>query len=231
MKTILIIEDEPAISRVLTAYLVKAGFQVIQAAEGRKALELFEQETPSLVLLDIMLPQVDGWTILERIREQSNCPVIMLTARDSIDDKLAGLNGGADDYMSKPFIPEEVVARVQAVLRRPSQWQDERRRHHFGSLSIDFLTRRVLLNGALVELPPREMSMLMFLAQHPNLIFTREQLIEQIWGADYEGSDRAVDLSIRRLRMALAQWPPDEGEIKTLRGTGYQFWTANGHRF
>ncbi|WP_199617002.1 response regulator transcription factor [Paenibacillus alkalitolerans] len=224
MKTILVVEDEASIARVLSAYLRNAGFGVTPAADGRQALELFSKEPPALVILDVMLPHMDGWEVLRRIRESSSCPIIMLTARDGIDDRLTGLNGGADDYMPKPFVPEEVVARVQAVLRRPAHWTDGGRQRRFGRLSIDFLAQRVSLNGAEVTLMPRDLAVLLFLAEYPNRTFTREQLIEYVWGADYEGSDRAVDLSIKRIRQALSHWPVEEGEIRTLRGTGYQFW-------
>lgn len=225
MKSILIVEDEEAIARVLSAYLRKAGFHVTRAANGRSALDAFEEAPPSLVLLDIMLPEMDGFELLGLIRERSSCPVIMLTARDGIHDRLAGLDGGADDYMSKPFIPEEVVARVKAVLRRPSQWSDGSRKRHFGSLFIDFSARSIFLNGE-VSLSPRDMSVLLFLAERPNQICTRDQLLEHVWEMDYDGSDRAVDLSIKRLRQALSHWPDREGEIRTLRGTGYQLWTT-----
>ncbi|MEK4518372.1 response regulator transcription factor [Paenibacillus sp. FSL P2-0089] len=226
MQSILIVEDEEAIARVLSAYLRKAGFHVTRAADGRSALDAFGEAPPSLVLLDIMLPAMDGFELLQLIRERSSCPVIMLTARDGIKDRLAGLDGGADDYMSKPFIPEEVVARVRAVLRRPSQWSDGSRKRHYGSLFIDFSARSIFLNGAEVSLSPRDMSVLLFLAERPNQICTRDQLLEHVWEMDYEGSDRAVDLSIKRLRQALSHWPEDEGEIRTLRGTGYQLWTT-----
>lgn len=227
MRTILVVEDEPAIARVLVAYLRKAGFAVKLAVDGQQALDSFAKEPPALILLDVMLPHIAGWEVLRRIRETSSCPVIMLTARDGIDDRLSGLNGGADDYMPKPFIPEEVVARVQAVLRRPSQWTDGVRQHRFGRLSIDLLAQHVSLNGAEVTLLPRDLALLLFLAERPNRTFTRDQLIEYVWGSDYEGSDRAVDLSIKRLRQALSHWPAHEGEIRTFRGTGYQLWIEN----
>ncbi|MEK3884999.1 response regulator transcription factor [Paenibacillus sp. PL2-23] len=224
MKTILVVEDEAAIARVLSAYLRKAGFGVAIAADGRQALGLFEKEMPALVLLDVMLPYVDGWEVLRRIRETSSCPVIMLTARSDIEDRLNGLNQGADDYMPKPFVPEEVVARAQAVLRRPSQWTDGSRQRRFGRLGIDFQAQSVTLNGVQVSLMPRDLALLLFLAEHPKRIFTRDQLLEHVWGADYDGSDRAVDLSIKRIRQALSHWPVEEGELRTLRGTGYQLW-------
>lgn len=224
MGTILVVEDEPAIARVLAAYMRKAGFDVMLAADGRQALAAFEQEPPALIVLDVMLPHIDGWEVLRRVREKSSCPVIMLTARGSVEDRLAGLNNGADDYMPKPFVPEEVVARVQAVLRRPAHWTDGNKQLRYGSLSIDLLSQTVSLNGAEVTLMPRDLALLLFLAENPNRIYTREQLIEYVWGADYEGSDRAVDLSIKRLRQTLSHWPSDQGEIRTLRGTGYQLW-------
>ncbi len=223
MKPILIVEDEAAISRVLAAYIKRAGYRPIRAADGEEALRQFDLEEPVLVLLDIMLPDVDGLELLSMIRSKSTCPVIMLTARDSIEDRLTGLDGGADDYMSKPFVPEEVVARVNAVLRRRPIWMDGSNRRMFGNLQIDFAAKQVLVNGAEVALSPRELSLLLFLAERPNRAFTREQLIEQVWGMDYDGSDRAVDLSIKRLRQSLSHWCQDVGEIRTLRGMGYQF--------
>ncbi|PYI52064.1 response regulator transcription factor [Paenibacillus flagellatus] len=226
MRTVLLVEDEEAIARVLAAYLKRAGFSVERAWDGEEALRLFDAGTPDIVLLDVMLPETDGWEVLRRIRERSSCPIIMVTAKGDIQDRLEGLNRGADDYMSKPFVPEEVVARVQAVLRRPARWIEGGDMRHFGRLSVDFAARRVCLNGAEVQLSPRDMSLFLFLAEYPNRTFTREQLIEQVWGIDYDGSDRAVDLSIKRLRQALSHWPAGEGEIRTLRGTGYQFWVG-----
>ncbi|WP_058300682.1 response regulator transcription factor [Gorillibacterium timonense] len=224
MKSILIVEDEEAISRVLAAYLKKAGFLVSRAADGIEAIRQFEEGDYSLVLLDVTLPGMDGWELLKQIRAKSPCPVIMLTARDQLQDRLSGLNGGADDYMTKPFVPEEVVARVQAVLRRRPHWTDGDSKRFFGNLLVDYASRSVYLNAAEVSLTPRDLSLLLFLAEHPNRIYTREQLIEQVWGMDYDGSDRAVDLSIKRLRQSLTHWSAEAGEIRTLRGTGYQFW-------
>ncbi|HZG73875.1 MAG TPA: response regulator transcription factor [Chondromyces sp.] len=222
MKKVLIVEDEPAISQVLRAYLHKAGFETEQAFDGQQALDKFYQEPPALVLLDVMLPGRDGWSILKEIRETSSCPVIMLTALGDVNYRLSGLNGGADDYISKPFVGEEVVARVQAVLRRAGGAKEDNGVKKFGSLVIDMNSHTVKINGIEVTLTPRDLSLLIFLAQHPNRTFTREVLIEQVWGMDYDGSDRAVDLSIKRLRKSLQNWPETEGEIKTLRGLGYQ---------
>ncbi|ANS75071.1 two-component system response regulator [Paenibacillus yonginensis] len=224
MQKLLIVEDEEAIARVLGSYLKKAGFDVISCMDGITALQTFQGDTFDLVLLDIMLPGIDGFELLGRIREISACPVIMLTARDLMDDRLEGLNSGADDYMIKPFVPDEVVARVKAVLRRRPVYDDDRTgRQHFGHLLIDSRAKRVFLRGQELALSPRDLDVLLFLSSRPNRVFTREQLIEEVWGFDYEGSDRAVDLSIKRLRKLLAGWPPEQGEIRTLRGSGYSF--------
>jgi two-component system response regulator VicR len=223
MKSILLVEDELVISRVLKAYLKKAGYQVWQADDGMEAIRLFDEKKPDLVLLDVMLPGRSGWEILQDIREKSACPVIMMTALGQTDQKLKGLNQGADDYITKPFVAEEVVARVNAVLRRSAILIKDQETRFFGSLKINFQSHHVTLHGLEVLFHPRDLSLLLFLAQNPNQTFTREQLIEQVWGMDYGGSDRAVDLAIKRIRKTLENWSPSEGEIKTLRGVGYQF--------
>jgi len=220
---ILVVEDDEVISRIIKAYLVKANFQVEQAYNGDDAIEKFDSCNPDLVLLDVMLPVKDGWSVLQYIRSKSPCPVIMLTALGQIQHKLEGLHQGADDYITKPFVGEEVVARVEAVLRRPAQILDGKETKYFGSLKIDFKAHAVYLHGIEIPLIPRDLALLLFMARHPNQTFTREQLIENVWGIDYEGSDRAVDLAIKRIRQSLKNWPQTEGEVKTLRGVGYQF--------
>ncbi|MGG0410342.1 response regulator transcription factor [Peribacillus simplex] len=223
MKKILVVEDEIAISMVLKAYLEREGFDVVQVYDGLKAIPVFEETKPDLVLLDVMLPGKEGWDILKEIRDDDTCPVIMLTALTDVDYRLSGFKSGADDYISKPFVAEEVVARVHAVLRRSSSVVTEVGHvHEFGSLTIDDLSYMVHLNGEEINLTPRDLSLLVFFAKHPNQIFTREQLLDQVWGMDYDGSDRAVDLAIKRIRKAIDAWPVTEGEIKTLRGLGYQ---------
>jgi DNA-binding response OmpR family regulator len=222
MKKILIVEDEKAISMVLKAYLVKAGYMVEQVFDGDEALRVFRQWKPSLVLLDVLLPNQDGWLILNAIRENSACPVIMLTALDDIEQRLRGLREGADDYLCKPFIGEEVVARVQAVLRRQTHVVTEDTAI-FGQLKINYAAREVVLNGRNVILTPRDFDLLIFFSRHPNQILSREQLIEEVWGMDYDGSDRAVDLSVKRIRQLLRDWSMEEGEVATIRGLGYQF--------
>ncbi|OLN23910.1 DNA-binding response regulator [Domibacillus antri] len=223
MQTILVAEDERAISKVLKVYLAKAGFQVIQAYNGIEAVNKFHADTPSLVLLDVMMPGKDGWAVLKEIRAASTCPVIMLTALNDVHYRLDGLDGGADDYISKPFIADEVVARVRAVLRRSDDVKPPENQSAYGSLTIDFDAHRVTLAEQEVSFTPRDLSLFLFLAAAPNRTFTREQLLDEVWGHDYDGSDRAVDLSVKRIRKALAKWPASEGEIKTLRGLGYQF--------
>lgn len=219
---ILIVEDEYAISQVLKAYLQKVGYEVIQVYDGNNVIEEFRACYPDLVLLDVMLPNKNGWQILKEIRSESNCPVIMLTALGDVNDRLEGLNFGADDYITKPFVADEVVARVKAVLRR-SKTDSDNPVKRFGQLEINLKAHQVILSKKNITLTPRDLSVLLFLAEHPNQTFTREQLIEYIWGWDYDGSDRAVDLAIKRIRKSLKDWPATEGEIKTLRGLGYQF--------
>ncbi|RXT07046.1 response regulator transcription factor [Ammoniphilus sp. CFH 90114] len=223
MKCILIVEDEVTISRVLKVYLERERFQVEQAFDGEEAIHKFEQVNPSLVLLDVMLPGADGWSVLRAIREKSACPVIMLTALGEMNQKLSGLNQGADDYITKPFNAEEVVARVHAVMRRTTNVLNSQDTRHFGGLKVDFKAHVVTLHGIELNFTPRDLSLLFFLVQHPNQTFTRDQLLEHVWGMDYEGSDRAVDLAIKRIRKMLGNWSEAEGEIRTLRGLGYQF--------
>ncbi|UOQ84360.1 response regulator transcription factor [Gracilibacillus salinarum] len=221
MSKILIVEDELAISKVLNAYLQKVDFQTKIVMDGSEAMDAFNSWSPDLVLLDVMLPGKDGWQLLNEIREDSKCPVIMLTALGDVNYRLDGLNGGADDYIAKPFIGDEVIARVRAVLRRTDSEESSIRK--FGHLHIDHEAHRILLHDKEVELTPRDLALLLFLSENPNKTFTRDQLIERVWGWDYEGSDRAVDLSIKRIRKLLQDWSTAEGEIKTLRGVGYQF--------
>ncbi|MGE7998250.1 response regulator transcription factor [Lysinibacillus sp. NPDC093190] len=222
MAKILVVEDEYAISQVLKAYLKKVGYDVMQCFNGSQALDIFQEVQPDLVLLDIMLPEKNGWLILKEIREISSCPVIMLTALGDVNYRLEGFDQGADDYIAKPFIADEVVARVKAVLRRAKGSYESSGIKRFGGLEVDMKAHRVLLKGEEIILTPRDLSVLLFLAEHPNQTFTRDQLIDQVWGWEYEGSDRAVDLAVKRLRRVLKEWNEEEGEIKTLRGLGYQ---------
>jgi DNA-binding response OmpR family regulator len=220
VKKILLIEDEAPIALMLKAYLERESFQVIWNAGEGNMDELFLSNKPDLVLLDLMLPEYDGMDILRQVRQHGSCPVIIMTARGSIPDRLQGLQQGADDYIPKPFDPEEVVARVQAVLRR-STYLVESTTVKLGSLIIDFTARTVQLGDEPLMIYPRDWDVLSFLSKHPNQCFSREHLLDQIWGIDYEGGDRAVDTTIKRLRQLLKDWPTSEGEIQTIRGVGY----------
>ncbi|ARI78399.1 response regulator transcription factor [Halobacillus mangrovi] len=222
MKSILIVEDEPTISRVLAAYMKKNNYDVFQAFTGAEALQSFASHKPDLVLLDVMLPDLDGWSVLSTIREKSTCPVIMLTALGEVDYRLKGFDTGADDYITKPFVAEEVVARVKAIIRRPQNILEENQLK-YGSLHFNLDSNQVFCNGEPLDLTPRDRSLLFFLARHPNQTFSRDQLLNHVWGIDYEGSDRAVDLSIKRIRRTLRPWANDKHSIKTYRGLGYQF--------
>jgi DNA-binding response OmpR family regulator len=222
VKPILVVEDEFAISLVLKAYLEKARYTVVQAFTYEEALDKWQKHMPALVLLDVMLPDGSGWDLLKLIRGRSACPVIMLTALGDLHSKLDGLNQGADDYILKPFVVEEVLARVNTVLRRSSHLFEQDSALFLGSLKIDFKAHQVYLHGIPLKLAPKDLALFLYLAEHPNQTLTREQLIERIWGFDYEGSDRAVDLAIKRIRQALKDWPSEEGDILTLRGVGYQ---------
>lgn len=220
MQTIMVVEDEAPIALLLKVYLEKAGYRARIAADGEEALSRFPEEKPSLVLLDLMLPGKDGWAVLGEIRRQSSCPVILLTARGAVQDRLHGFKQGADDYIPKPFDPEEVVARVKAVLRRPSRLV-EPDLVQFASLAVDFTSRTAAVHGKLISLAPRDWELLAFLVRHPNQVFTRDQLLDHVWGMDYDGGDRAVDVAVKRLRQSLQEWPAGEGEIVTVRGMGY----------
>lgn len=220
MQTVLVVEDEAPIALLLKVYLEKAGYLVQVAATGEEALLNFPRTKPSLVLLDLMLPGLDGWAVLAGIRKQSSCPVIILTARGAVNDRLQGFGQGADDYIPKPFDPDEVVARVKAVLRRPALLV-EPEVIRFGGFTVNFTSRTAAVQGNLIPLAPRDWELLAFFVRHPNKVFTRAQLLDHVWGVDYEGGDRAVDVAVKRLRQALREWPPEEVDIETVRGTGY----------
>jgi len=223
VKRILLIEDELPIAQLLKVYLERNDFSVLYDLGEGNVIQTFLKYNPSLVLLDLMLPQNDGLEILKQIRQYGSCPVIILTARGSVPERLAGLGQGADDYITKPFDPEEVVARVQAVLRRSSHLEDNEI-IRLGHLIINLNTRTASFFEELIPLSPRDWGLLAFLGQHPNQCFTRDQLLDSVWGMNYDGADRAVDASIKRIRQLLRDWSADEGEIKTVRGMGYMLY-------
>ena len=223
---ILLVDDDPNISHLVRLYLEKEGFDVTEAARGDEALEAFRRETPALVLLDVMLPGMDGLQVLKEIRKTSKVPVIMLTARDETFDKVLGLELGADDYVTKPFETKELVARVKAVLRRApegaaAETGDDTLR--FPSLTVSLSRYEVTYEGREVEMPPKELEVLYYLASHPNMVFTREQLLERVWGFDFFGDSRTVDVHIKRLREKLPNCEQYGWEIHTVWRVGYKF--------
>ena len=224
MPRILVVDDEPQIVDLLRSYLRRDGFTVEQAADGEAALAAFGRLRPDLVILDLMLPKVDGREVCRRIRDASHTPIIMLTARDEETDKLLGLELGADDYITKPFSPREVVARVRAVLRRGTREATDLVRA--GDLTIDLLAHEVSLKGRRLDLTPTEFRLLEILAGHPNQVFTRMQLIDRVQGHAFDGYERTVDAHVKNLRGKVEPDPRNPRYIMTVYGVGYKFQTA-----
>ena len=225
---ILLVDDDPNISHLVRLYLEKEGFDVTEAARGDDALQSLQKQTPALVLLDVMLPGMDGLQVLKEIRKTSKVPVIMLTARDETFDTGRGLERGADDYITKPFETKELVARVKAVLRRaPSPGEGDSAQEddtlRFPQLTVSLSRYEVTYEGHSVEMPPKELEVLYYLASHPNMVFTREQLLERVWGFDFFGDSRTVDVHIKRLREKLPGCEQHGWEIHTVWRVGYKF--------
>jgi len=222
-KKALVIEDDGNIAELLRLYLEKDGFEVRCAGDGGEGLAFFRAQQPDLVLLDIMLPVMDGWGVLREIRRDSRCPVIMLTARSETPDKVSGLEQGADDYITKPFEVKELLARIHAVLRR-SEEPDAKpsRRLEFDKLIIDLDSYELIVDGKRIDTPPKEMELLFHLASSPNRVFTRNQLLDEVWGFDYFGDSRTVDVHVKRLREKL-EGVSDKWSVKTVWGVGYKF--------
>ena len=220
---ILLVDDDPNISHLIDLYLTKEGFEVTTAARGDEALKTFRASPPNLMLLDIMLPGMDGWQVCREVRKVSNIPVIMLTAKDETFDKVLGLELGADDYIVKPFEPKELVARIKAVIRRYQSADAPEKELAFPGLTINISSYTVSYQGKTLEMPPKELELLYFLANHAGQVFTREQLLEQVWGYDYFGDSRTVDVHVKRLREKLAGCEEYGWTIKTVWGVGYKF--------
>ncbi|MCL2352148.1 MAG: response regulator transcription factor [Firmicutes bacterium] len=219
---IMVVDDDAHIAELISLYLNKEGYETKEVSGGRKALEVFQQYSPYLVLLDLMLPEMDGYQVCREIRKISAVPIIMLTAKDDVFDKVLGLEMGADDYMVKPFDPKELVARVKAVLRRYEKKEgDVSKRIVWPELTINQSTYTVTYHGKDLELPPKEFELFLHLAQHPNQVFTREQLLDHIWGYEFMGDTRTVDVHIKRLREKFTY--DDVWSIKTVWGVGYKF--------
>ena len=223
-KSILIVEDDNNIADLLRLYLEKEGYQATIAADGTQGIDLYRKLRPDLVLLDVMMPGVDGWGVLRAIRQDSQTPVIMLTAKGETTDKVAGLKQGADDYITKPFEMKEVLARIEAVLRRAAGDGDKEkpRRLVFDKLVIDLDSFELIVDGKRVETPPKEMELLYHLASTPNRVYTRNQLLDEVWGFDYFGDSRTVDVHVKRLREKL-EGVSDKWSLKTVWGVGYKF--------
>ena len=220
---ILVVDDDLNICELLRLYIEKEGFSVVTANDGAQALKLFEKEQPDLIMLDIMLPELDGWQVCREIRKTSKCPIIMLTAKGEVFDKVLGLELGADEYVVKPFEAKEVVARIRAVLRRSGKTdENEMKEVKWDKLSINLTNYELKVDGVQIDTPPKEMELLFHLATHPNRVFTRDQLLDEVWGFDYYGDSRTVDVHVKRLREKI-DGVSDKWELKTVWGVGYKF--------
>ena len=225
MATILIADDNQQILTVLERYAVEEGYQVILAKDGQEVLELFEQNPVSLILLDVMMPKVDGFEVCRRIRQKSTVPIILITARGEDFERIMGLDIGADDYIVKPFSPGEVMARTRAILRRMEKYSDLSAQQVLSvdNLKIDLSSYRVTVNDNPVNLTKRAVEILWTLAGNPQRTFTREALLSTLWGEDYDGDVRAVDSQVKRMRVALSMESHPNWDLKTVWGVGYKF--------
>ncbi|MBQ6625798.1 MAG: response regulator transcription factor [Ruminococcus sp.] len=220
---ILIVDDDTNICELLRLYIEKEGYSTVLAHDGEKAIELFNKEQPNLVLLDIMLPKLDGWQVCREIRKTSDCPIIMITAKGEVFDKILGLELGADDYVVKPFEAKEVVARIRAVLRRIISNEEESVKEvNWDKLSINLTNYELKVDGEVVDTPPKEMELLYHLASNPNKVYTRDQLLDQVWGFEYYGDSRTVDVHVKRIREKI-DGVSDKWELRTVWGVGYKF--------
>ena len=221
---ILIVDDDENICELLRLYLQKDGFEVIVANDGRQAVDFANKYSPDLILLDIMLPQLDGWQVCREIRKTSEVPIIMLTAKSETFDKILGLELGADDYVSKPFDTKEVIARIKAVLRRSNDndKQNQIKEVRFDKLRINLTNYELVVDGKTVDTPPKELELIFHLASNPNRVYTRDQLLDEVWGFDYYGDSRTVDVHVKRLREKLEN-VSQEWSLKTVWGVGYKF--------
>ncbi len=224
---ILVVDDDFELREMLVRYLQAEGFEVVAVSDGKAGLERFEEVEPELVVLDVAMPQLDGFELLREIRSRSNVYVIMLTAKAEEVDRVVGLELGADDYVTKPFSPRELVARIRAVLRRGREPDaEDKDRLQFAGLVIDPGAREVLVDGNPVELTTLEFDLLIALASHPGHVFTRQRLLERVWGWDYYGRDRVVDVHVANIRRALDDDAAESRFIATVRGVGYKFVAA-----
>ena len=223
---IMIVDDDKNIAELLRLYLEKEGYRVTSLHRGDEAVEAFKRSPPALLVLDIMLPGMDGWQVCRAVRQISSVPIIMLSAKDETFDKVLGLELGADDYMTKPFDPKELTARIKAVLRRGTPSDREDKALTFPGISISLDRYEVVFQGKVIDMPPKELELLYFLAAHKNRVFTREQLLEKVWGFEYFGDSRTVDVHIKRIREKLPNCEELGWQIKTVWSVGYKFEVA-----
>jgi DNA-binding response OmpR family regulator len=222
---VLVVDDEPMVRDVLSRYLERSGFEVESAADGDRALAAFDAKPPDLVLLDLMLPRVDGFDVFRRIRAQAECPVIMITARGQTTERIVGLEIGADDYISKPFSPAEVVARVRSVLRRSARSRPvgTDRPLGFDRIELDPRSREVRVEGEQVSLTPKEFDLLHFFASNPHTVFSRLRLLDELWDVAFDGDPATVTVHVRRLREKIERDPANPSRLVTVWGVGYRF--------
>ncbi len=221
---ILVVDDDQNICELLRLYIEKENFEVAVANDGRRALELFDSFSPDLILLDIMLPELDGWQVCREIRKKSQCPIIMLTAKGEVFDKVLGLELGADDYVVKPFDAKEIVARIKAVMRRTgkSSSGNDTKEVSYDKLVVNMTKYELKVDGKVIDTPPKELELLYHLASNPNRVYTRDQLLNEVWGFEYYGDSRTVDVHVKRLREKL-EGVSDKWSLKTVWGVGYKF--------
>ncbi len=220
---ILIMDDDVTVIELIKLYLEKEGYKTLEASDGKDGILKYRREKPDLIVLDLMLPEIDGKQVCREIRKTDDTPIIMLTSKEDVLDKIVGLELGADDYMVKPFDPRELVARIKAVLRRTSvaaASNDKIIKH--GNLEINMTNYELRMSGKLIDIPPKELELFHYLASNPNRVFTREQLLDQVWGFDYFGDSRTVDVHIKRLRQKTEPFQ-ENWQIKTVWGVGYKF--------
>ncbi|MBP1582280.1 MAG: response regulator transcription factor [Oscillospiraceae bacterium] len=224
MEKILVADDDRNIAELLRLYLEKEGYSVTLACDGVDAMEKFNSETPDIILLDIMMPRLDGWQVCREIRQKSSCPIIMLTAKGETFDKVLGLELGADDYVVKPFDSKEIVARIKAVLRRSgkSTTESDVKEVSYDKLVVNMTKYELKVDGKVVDTPPKELELLYHLASNPNRVYTRDQLLNEVWGFEYYGDSRTVDVHVKRLREKL-EGVSDKWTLKTVWGVGYKF--------
>ena len=221
---ILIVDDDQNICELLRLYVEKEGFEAVVVNDGEAAVKAVNEYAPKLILLDIMLPKLDGWQVCREVRKSSDVPIIMITAKGETFDKILGLELGADDYIVKPFDAKEVIARIKAVLRRTYSDEESVKVVKFDKLEINLTNYELIVDGVQIDTPPKELELIFHLAQNPNRVFTRNQLLDDVWGFDYYGDSRTVDVHVKRLREKLED-VSDKWSLKTVWGVGYKFET------